>query len=99
MLLLQNLVDFKMWKSKIFQINEHTKFLGPCYFCLFDSSFHLVYLIKMLLKWSGVDLRQVSSLKTIFLLKSHQGKPILVKRRWTLYLKMFYSKLSAFLLQ
>ena len=79
--LLQNLVDLKRWKSKIFQFYERTNFLGPCYFCLFDPTFCLVYLIKMHLKWSGVDLRRVSSLEIIFLLKNHQGKLILVKRR------------------
>ena len=87
------------WKSKIFQLREHTNFLGPCYFCLFDPAFLLVYLIRMHLKWSKVDLRKVSSLEMIFLLKNHQGKLTLVKRRWTLFLRLLYSKLSAFLLQ
>ena len=94
-----NLVNFKMWKSKIFQFYELTNFLGPCYFCLFDPTFLLVHIIKMPLKWSCVDLRRVSSLKIIFLLKNHQGKCILVKWRWTLFLKLLYSELSAFLLQ
>ena len=67
MLPLQNLVDFKRQNLKIFQIYEHTNFLGPYYFCLFDPNFHLVYLIKMHLKWSEVDLRQMSRLKIIFL--------------------------------
>ena len=34
-----------------------------------------------------------------FLLKNHQGKLTLVKERWTLFLKLIYSKLSVFLLQ
>ena len=76
--LLYNLVDFKRWKSKIFQFYEHKNFLGPCYFPLFDPTFLLVYLTKMHLNWSEVDLRRVSSLKIIFLLKNHEGKVILV---------------------
>ena len=66
---------------------------------MFDPTFYLVSLTKMSLKWSEVDLRQVSSLKIIFLLKNHQGKLVLVKKRWTLFLELLYSKLSTFLLQ
>ena len=55
MLLLQNLVDFKLWKSKIFRFYEHTNFLGPCYFCLFEPTFHLVYL-NLFLMGSGITL-------------------------------------------
>ena len=64
-MLLLHLVGFKRLIFKIFQIHKTYNFLGPYHFCLFDPTFHLVYLTRMHLKWSRVDLRQASSLKMI----------------------------------